>query len=181
MTDEQLRMEIEQLKIDIFSDNWDLVTSSADRLGEIGGNEVVDFLISLTALDNSGIRNRAALALADIQDNRALEPLLTAIFKKENHHYNGTMVFALTSLDCSQKLKEIFKILFYESYEAKLSAYTILSDQIFDFTKKDLLEIQNMWDECKQHPSKCPCYEDLETRKMMQNIVDGFMSYLAPK
>ncbi|MRX47128.1 HEAT repeat domain-containing protein [Pedobacter puniceum] len=181
MTDDKLKLEFEQLKKDVFSDDWELVKSSADRLGQIGGDEVVDFLISLIALDNSGIRNRAALALEDIKDNRALEPLLTAIFKKENHNYNGTMVFALESLDCSQKLKEIFRILFYETYESKISAYAILSDQIFDFTKEDLLEIQNMWDDCKQHPDKCPCYDDIETREMMQDAVDGFMSYLNPK
>src|SRR5690554_2379648 len=98
MTDDKLNIEFEKLKQDVFSDDWELVKSSADRLGQIGGDEVVDFLISLIALDNSGIRNRAALALEDIKDNRALEPLLTAIFKKENHNYNGTMVFALESL-----------------------------------------------------------------------------------
>lgn len=180
MTDDKLKIEFEQLKKDVFSDDWELVKSSADRLGQIGGDEVVDFLISLISLDNSGIRNRAALALEDIKDNRALEPLLTAILKKENHNYNGTMVFALESLDCSQKLKEIFRILFYETYESKISAYAILSDQMFDFTKEDLLEIQNMWEDCKQHPGKCPCYDDLEIREMMQDAFDGFMSYLNP-
>ena len=180
MTDDKLKIEIEQLKKDIFSDDWELVKSSADRLGQIGGDEVVDFLISLIALDNSGIRNQAALALEDIKDNRALEPLLKAILKKENHNYNGTMVFALESLDCSQKLKEIFRILFYETFESKINANAILSNQMFDFTKEDLLEIQNMWDDCKQHPDKCPCYDDIEIREMMQDAVDGFMIYLNP-
>lgn len=71
---------------------------------------------------------------------------------------------------------EIFRILFYETYESKISAYAILSNQIFDFTKEDLIEIQNMWNDCKQHPDKCPCYDDLETREMMQDAVDGFMN-----
>jgi hypothetical protein len=102
---------------------------------------------------------------------------LTSIFKKENHNNNGTMVFALESLDCSQKLKEIFKILFFETYESKISAYAILSDQPFDFTKEDLIEIKQMWGYCKQHPEKCPFYDDIETREMMQDAVDGFMSY----
>lgn len=181
MTDDKLKIEFEQLKKDVFSDDWELVKSSADRLGQIGGDEVIEFLISLISLDNSGIRNRAALALENIKDNRALEPLLTAIFKKENHNYNGTMVFALESFDCSQKLKEIFRILFYETYESKISAYSILNDQIFDFTKDDLHEIQKMWDDCKLHPEKCPYIDDLETRQMMQNAVDGYMSYLKPK
>ncbi len=181
MTDNKLKIEFEQLKMDVFSEDWEVLKSSTDRLGKIGGDEVVEFLISLIALDNSSIRNRAALALEDIKDNRALEPLLTAIFKKENHNYNGTMVFALESLDCSQKLKEIFKILFFETFESKISAYAILSDQIFDFTKEDLIEVQQMWDDCKQHKVKCPCYDDIETREMMQDAVDGFMSYLKPK
>ena len=86
--DKELKIEIEKLKKDVFSDDWELVKSSANRLGEIGGDDVVDFLISLISLDDSSIRNRAALALEQIKDNRALEPLLTAIFKKENHNYN---------------------------------------------------------------------------------------------
>lgn len=44
MTDDNLKIEIEQLKKDIFSDDWELVKSSADRLGKIGGEEVFDFL-----------------------------------------------------------------------------------------------------------------------------------------
>ena len=178
MTNDKQKIEIEQLKKDVFSDDLELLKSSADRLGQIGGDEVLDFLISLIELDNPDIRNRAALALEDIKDNRALEPLLIAIFKKENHNYNGTMVFALESLDCRHKFKEIFKILFFETYESKISVYAILSDQIFDFTEEDLFEINQMWEDCKLNPEKCPGYDDDETREMIQDAVDGFMCYL---
>jgi HEAT repeat protein len=178
MTSDDPTTEIDQLKKDVLSDDWELVKSSAARLGKIGGDQIVDFLISLLASDKSGIRNRAALALEDIKDDRALEPLLTAIFKKENHNYNGTLVFALESLNCSGKLKEIFRILFYETHESKISAYAILSEQTFDFTEADLNAIQQMWDDCIECPDKCPGYEDMETRQMMQDAVDGFKSYL---
>lgn len=181
MTDENLKIEFEQLKKDIFSEDWELVKSAADRLGEIGGDEVVDFLISLLSLENSGIRNRAALALRDIGDNKAVKPLLKAIFKKENLNYNGTMVYALEALDCSKNLKEIFKILFYQGAEAKLSADTILSEQIFTFYREDILIIKRMWDDCKLHPEKCPDYDDIDTREMMESAVEGFMRYLEPK
>jgi HEAT repeat protein len=174
--DNKLKTEFEQLKKDIFSEDWELVKSSAKRLGKIGGDEVINFLTSLLEVDASGIRNRAALALEDIRDNRAVEPLLKAIFKRENHNYNGTMVFALESLDCSKKLKEIFRILFYETYEAKLSAYAILDDQTFDFTKQDLLDIQKMWLDCNLHPETCPGIDDKETREMMQTSVDDYLS-----
>ena len=178
MTDDTLKNEIEKLRTDILSDNWEVVKSSADRLGQIGGDEVVDFLISLLAFENSGTRNRAALALSDIKDNRALEPLLTAIFKKENYNYNGTLVYALEFFDCSQKLKDIFKILFFETYEAKIGAYTILSEQEFDFTEQELIEIKQMWENCKSNPEICPGFEDKETKDMMQDAVEGFLTYL---
>jgi hypothetical protein len=176
-----MNLEFEQLKKDIFSDNWDSVVTSTDRLAEIGGDEVIDFLILCIASDNCHLRNRAAIALSDIKDNRALKPLLTAIFKKENQKSNGTMVYALESLDCSQNLKEIFKILFFENLESKISANSILSKQLFDFKRKDLLEIQQMWSECKLHPEKCPLYDEIETRKMMQDNVDAFLGFLRPK
>lgn len=179
MTDDKLKIEFEQLKKDVFSDDWELVKSSANRLGQIGGDEVVDFLISLIALDDSSIRNRAALALKDIKDNRAIEPLIIAISKKANLNYNGTMVYALESLDCSKKLTEIFQILFYQGYEAKWSAYTILSEQIFEFTKDDLYEIQKMWTDCLLNPEKCPDFD--EVREDIQDMVDDYLSYLKPK
>ena len=178
MIDEKFKIEFNQLQKNIFSDDWETVKLAGNRLGKIGGKEVVDFLISLLSLDNSGIRNRAALALEEIKDSRAVEPLLNSIFKKENHDYNGTMVFALESLDCSKKLKEIFRILFFETYEAKISAYEILFDQTFDFSKDDIIEIQKMWDYCKSNPEKCPYYDDEETRKLMQNAFDAYIGYL---
>jgi|WetSurMetagenome_2_1015567.scaffolds.fasta_scaffold30905_4 hypothetical protein len=168
--------DIEQLKKNIFSEDWELVKKSADKLGELGGNEITDFLISLLDLDDSGVRNRAALALEQIGDNKAVDPLFKSIFN--NHNYNGTMVFALESLDCSKHLKDIFKILFSESYEAKISAMAILDTQIFEFTSQDLKDINEMWEDCKLHTEKCPEIEDDEVRKEMQDSVDGFMEYL---
>ncbi len=181
MPGDKLRIEIDQLKEDVLSDDWHLADSSAVRLIEIGGDEVINFFISLIAEDNSTIRNRAALALRDIKDNRALEPLLKAIFKKKNHNYNGTMVYALETLDCSAKLKEIFKILFYQTWESKQSAYSILFAQIFTFTDNDILEIKKMWDYIKLHPEKYPNYEEEETRAMMQDTLDGYTGYFKSK
>ena len=173
--------EIAQLKRNVFSEDRQLVKLSVDRLLELVGKDGLDFLISLLALDNPYLRDIAALALADIKDNRALEPLLSAIFKTENHNFNGTLVFALQSFDCSQKLKDIFKILFYQDYESKIGAYTILSDQIFEFRKEDILEIGQMWRDCKKNSNQCLCYDDIESQKMMQDTVDGFMEYLKSK
>lgn len=164
--------EIEKLKRNIFSENWELVKSSADKLGKLGGDDITDFLISLLSEDNSGIRNRAALALERIGDSRAVEPLIDSIYKNPN--YNGTMVFALESLDCSKHLKDIFTILFTESYEAKISSMAILYSQDFVFSSQDLLDINMMWDDCKLHPDKFPDIKNEKVKERIQKLVDGF-------
>jgi hypothetical protein len=40
-----MNLEFEQLKKDIFSEDWDLVVTSTNRLAEIGGDEVIDFTL----------------------------------------------------------------------------------------------------------------------------------------
>ena len=95
-----MKQELNKLKADIFSIDFRVSKNAAETLGRIGGTDVLEFLIALLELEDPGIRNLAALALEDIKDNKALDPLLRAIFKKENHNKNGTMVFALQALDC---------------------------------------------------------------------------------
>ncbi len=120
------------------------------------------------------VRNRAALIIRKIADNQAIMPLLSAIFKKRNRNYNGTLVYALQVLDCSNYLKEIFKILFFEGFEAKHMAYSILCDQEFVFTKTDLIAIQKMYREYE----KIACKNDTETNEMIRDSYVAYMSYL---
>jgi hypothetical protein len=131
-------------------------------------------LAKILASNQPKIRNRAALIIRKTADNQAVVPLLFAIFKKANRNYNGTLVYALQSLDCSHYLKEIFKILFFEGYEAKLMAYQILCDQEFIFTKNDLLKIQKMY---QKHQQLAVKNED-ETNEMINDAYIGYMSYL---
>lgn len=138
----------------------------------------VDSLLAQLNSEQSQIRNVAALRLADMKADIAVNELLKAIFKKENFNYNGTLVYALQALDCSCKLKEIFEILFFQGYEAKLSAYTILSEQIFEFTSDDLLTVEQMWCDCQEHPYKCPHIDNSEVKELIKDAVDGYLSYL---
>jgi HEAT repeat protein len=171
-----MEYEIDKLKADMFSADFQVVKNAAETLGKIGGDDVLEFLISLLEVDDPSIRNRAALALEDIKDNRALDPLLRAIFKKENHNSNGTMVFALQALDCSKYLIQIFRILLFETYESKLSAYHILRDQEFCVRSTEVFEITLMWRRCKLSPGICPGYDHDETREMMEDAVQRFVA-----
>ena len=111
----RIEQEIKKVKREIFSDDWEKMKVSADRLFEIGGQENIDFLIGLLDHQNSGVRNIVALTFRNYKFNDALDPLLRAIRKKENKGLTGTMVYALEELDCSHKLCELFDILFDEN------------------------------------------------------------------
>lgn len=164
------------LKTDFFSPDSAVATAAADKLGELGGDEVVDFLISVLKSPDALQRNSAALVLRDIGDNRAAESLWREILNPQNRNRRATMVYALERMDCSQKLPELFDLLFYGSYEARMYAGTILEEQDFEFSEADLHSIQDKWNDLQRHPEKCPDFE--ACKEDIQHFVEGFMSYL---
>jgi len=155
-----------------------MVKDSVIKLRQIGGEEVTMYLIELLNQTDSGIRNRAALALEQIKDNRAVEPLIKAIAKKENHNFNGTMVFALESLDCSNRIVDIFRILFEETYESKISANAILEEQKFNYNENEIEKIDQMWIACNQNKSEFPGFDDEETYQMMKENYKLFKNHV---
>ena len=170
-----MRSNIEKWKVEIQSEDWNVALDAADNLGKIGGDNVIDFLLNLLSSNEMRIRNAAALAIRNLQDSKAIEPLLVSIFNPENKDYNGTMVYALQTLDCKNNLVDIFKILFYESYESKIVAYAILEEQTFEFSREELLKIKAMWGEIENNSNEL---YDKETMLMMKDAYEGFISYL---
>ena len=168
--------EVEQAKNDILSSDWKVQSNAADVLAKNRSKAVTEFLISLLGSDEPQIRNVAALAIRDIGDNNAVEPLFSAIFKKDNFRSAGTLVYALQTLDCGRKFKELFEILFYHNYEPKAMAFMILKNQEFEFTTRDILDVKAEWDNIKIHKEKCPDYES--TKEMIQAALDGYLPYL---
>ena len=133
-------------------------------------------MIALLESQDNDIKNVVALILRDIGDSNAIDPLMAAICNKENFNFNGTLVYALQTLDCSQKLKELFEIMFYQGYEPAIMASMILNEQVFEFTKQNILDILAVWEDIKINNEKCPIYED--KKRMIQSCIDGFASYL---
>lgn len=178
--------EIEKLKTDIFSDDWDKMKESSNRLFEIGGQENIDYLLGLLDQPNSLVRNAVALTFKENRFNDALDPLLKSITKEENKNARGTMVYALQTLNCSNKLKELFDILFTatKNVEVQSGILTVLDEQEFEFTKNDLIEIQEKWERLKDNWDELNGIKKGEVkeydinREVIQNFVDGYVSYL---
>jgi hypothetical protein len=182
----RVEQEINKLKTDIFSDDWEKMKESANRLFEIGGHENIDYLLGLLDQPNPSVRNAVALTFMDNKFDYALDQLLKSITKEENKNARGTMVYALQALDCSNKLKELFYILFTatNNVEVQTGILTILDEQKFEFTKNDLIEIQYKWEKLKDNWDesngiKKGAVKEYEIdQDIIQNLVDGFVSYL---
>jgi hypothetical protein len=169
-------MDLQALKKEFLSTNWDIAEPALDKLVSIGGEEVLEFFLSFLTRTDVSLASRASIGLHDLEDSRAVEPLMMAILKRENENFRGTMVYALEELDCSHLLPQLFDLLFYGNAEVKMGAMIILNRQEFEFDSADLNGIRVKWEDLKLHPEKCPDYE--ASKERLKHCVEGFLAYL---
>lgn len=168
--------QIELLKLEIETGEKESSAKATDLFIKMDKTAALDYFISQLANESPIIRDRVALGLYDLADNKAISPLLNAINKPKNTGCNGTLVFALSALDCSKLLKEIFDLMFYGDAEVRMSAALILDEQVFEFSKADLLSIKAKWESIQKNPEDCPDFE--QYKEQIQDCVDGFLAYL---
>ena len=104
MTDNK---QIEKLKQDIYSEDWKIRWDAMLQLSSVDGDDIFNFFVSLLDSNNANTRNIGANGLMHMEDNRALQPLLKAIFKPENNKNVASLVSALHFIDCRHILKEL--------------------------------------------------------------------------
>jgi HEAT repeat protein len=76
----------------------------------------------------SAVRDKAALQLMDIGDERAVQPLLQAISKPENINHRGTLVYALGAFDCELFLEPLVDLALSGNFEVSAGALSILEE-----------------------------------------------------
>ena len=103
---------------------------------------------------------------------KAKQKLIERILNKETINSNGTMTYALYHLNCKSNLVDVFKILATQSYESKMHAYAILSEQEFEFSRDDLSEINAIWNTTKSQEL------EKETFEMIEDAYSGFIAYI---
>lgn len=169
--------KVDSLKKEVATGKWESALSAADELVRIGDKGGIDFLVEQLDSTEPRTRDASALALRSKKSKRVAAALLSAIFKIENAGNNGTLVYALEGMDCSRNLVEVFKIMFYGSYESQLGAYNILNRQIFEFSIDDLQEIRKMWVDYETSFNVGEANHGDEVRSMLQDAYVGFMDY----
>jgi len=169
--------EIELLKCQFLDADWGQSEQIGDRLMDLVGESSVDFFIQCLSVEKAKMRNRAALCLRDLVNHKSVKPLIEAVLNPIDPKNCGTLVYALEKHDCSEYLLDIFKIMFYGNYECKLLAHNILTQQSFSFDDHDLIELKKLWQECKDDPSKCPAFDELN--EAIEDDVNSFLDYIS--
>ncbi|NVN90913.1 MAG: HEAT repeat domain-containing protein [Desulfuromonadales bacterium] len=132
------REKIDELLSLLENGDWDEALHASDMLANIADSYITKRLIEFLNNPRPDTRNAAALALRDIGDDTATEPLLRAINKPENHDNRSTMVYALENLNCSCHFIDIFMLALAPKEDVRLSALNILHEQNFWISDEDL-------------------------------------------
>lgn len=100
-------------------------------------NNVTKLLNDLKST-NSTIRNKAAMRVADIGDERAKEYLIDAINVPQNKNNRGTLIHALSNFDCFDLFPFLFDLSITGNYEVSFEASNILFEQDFIISDEEL-------------------------------------------
>ena len=131
-----------------------------------------DYIISKLDSNETAVRYIASHMIITFKIEKAKQKLIERILNKDTINSNGTMTYALYHLNCKSNLVDVFKILATQSYESKMHAYAILSEQEFEFSKDDLSEINTIWNTTKSQEL------EKETYEIIEDAYSGFIAYM---
>ena len=156
-----------ELVNDLQCDDRDISEAASKALVASKDASVVDHLIELLKSRQHYIQNRAAGALRDIGDDRAIEPLIAAIKLPTNQGYNGSFIYALQTLDCKHLFSFLFDLVIEGDYEVRCMSLMILEEQEFEVTPTDFTEAKNKLDTYMSRKDLRPedehCMQELHT------------------
>jgi hypothetical protein len=102
---------------------------AAQALGDRGDPRAIPALMeALRVTRDRGVRNRAALALADLKAHEAVPLLLRVAWGQLDGGDPGTLIYALESLNCRDHFKDVAFFLWHGDPECVASAANILQD-----------------------------------------------------
>ena len=113
-------LSIEILRERLHSKNWEIACETAEQLGALASQETYQVLIEALASESALTRNSAALTIGNLKLQAAV-PLLEAILKPANVNHRGTLVYALTAMDCSHLFSFLFRLALEANYECALA------------------------------------------------------------
>ena len=141
-----MERDIQILREEFKSDDWDISLSAADKLGDIGTEESVQPLLDNLKSDDNFKRNVAALGLMRTKNQRYFDPIMKRIKELGPKEEIGTLVYSLENFDCSSNLYDIVELHFNGNGEVRMGTSTILSEQSFKLTKGEIKRVTDLFD-----------------------------------
>ena len=137
-------MLITKLIEKITINNIDEALCLIEEIGENKLNEAVPYLIKqLESTENHLLRNAIALALSDIGNQDAVEPIINMLRHPRTKGYRGTLLAALEPFDYSAHIDMLVDFLIEGNFEVSrmsLLLIELLIEKVPDEKKKEYIE-----------------------------------------
>jgi HEAT repeat protein len=106
-----------------------LVVDSLHHLGQSGDRQFVPLLIELLQTTaNPLIWNAAAIALSDLGDPIAVQPILALLKDPKTEGFRGTLVYALGEFDCQAIVLDLVEMMVSGNVEVSEQAFSIVEN-----------------------------------------------------
>ncbi len=106
-----------------------LVVDSLHHLGQSDDHQFVPLLIEvLQTTVNPLIWNAAAIALSDLGDPIAVQPILTLLKDPKTDGFRGTLLYALKSFDCRSIVLDLVGMMAGGNFEVSEQAFSMVED-----------------------------------------------------
>ncbi len=119
---------------------------AADKLAELGGEEVIQQLLALLSSSNFNTVYLAARALSKRKDNgTAIEAVFELIKDGKEPFLKGILTEALSGFDCSEYFVDVFKLYLFGNLKVSAMAKEVLDDQEFAITPRVIRKAEKHW------------------------------------
>jgi HEAT repeats len=149
-------MLLDNLKKELNTDNLEKSLDTIEKIGSMQDHSTVPTLINyLVSTDNNVVRDALAIALADIGDYQAIEPLIRLLKNPKTIKSRGNLLYALESFNCSNYAELITELLFEDNFEVSRQAFILLETQMFHISKDVKTKcIKRIKQELRETPDK---------------------------
>lgn len=135
----------------------------ADKLAQIGTDEVIESLIGILKGEDIEDAYLAARALSKIKNNQAALPVLMEIIHdNRNKNRNGLFVQMLEGFDLSDSFVDLFRIYLFGNFKSAALAKEYLDTVEFDISPRVLKKMEKHWNHFKNNTA--PDSEDFQIK-----------------
>ena len=131
--------------------------------------KTIEELIQDLKSKDSGVRDNAALALMDIGDDKAIEPIIEAIRVPENVNHRGTLVYALSDYDCIEHLEYLVELCLTGNFEVSSGAFNIIEE--FEPSQVTIRRIKAHM--AKYNEKELPYEHSFEAHKALSDFISN--------